>query len=76
MRELLTKVCVIMWRIVAESSVPQYPDVVLPILESIEAVTQKAESLLNNLGTISSTLSPTPSTEDVSKIYSGLQVSF
>lgn len=52
---------------------------VSPILESIEAIAQRAELLLNKLGTISSTISPTCSSEEdpsdeVLKIYSGLQV--
>lgn len=51
---------------------------VSPILESIEAIAQRAELLLNNLGMISS-ISPTLSSEEdpsdeVLKIYSGLQV--
>lgn len=52
---------------------------VSPILESIEAIAQRAELLLNNLVMISSTISPTLSSEEdpsdeVIKIYSGLQV--
>lgn len=59
----------------------QYPTIVGPVMDSIEAITQRAEQLLDSLASLSST-SPAPSpeapTEDPSaervKIHSGLQV--